>query len=115
MAATRATGKAYRLAFSWIINLAGYETTPAEEMITAEFKEKPAQKKEPATVTLEDAENEVGKSDKKRYGDCTDEELSNKTIGIRIWLKNPNNANSPLMDRYLWKQEAIEMIQKSRK
>ena len=32
MAATRATGKAFRLAFSWIMHLAGYEVTPAEEM-----------------------------------------------------------------------------------
>jgi len=39
MATTRATGKAYRLAFSWIMNLAGYESTPAEEMISAEFTE----------------------------------------------------------------------------
>ena len=32
MAITRATGKAYRLGFSWIMTLAGYEPTPAEEM-----------------------------------------------------------------------------------
>ena len=32
MAITRATGKAYRLSYSWIIKLAGYEGTPAEEM-----------------------------------------------------------------------------------
>ena len=32
MAVTRATGKAYRLGFSWIMSLAGYEPTPAEEM-----------------------------------------------------------------------------------
>jgi len=32
MAITRAAGKAYRLAFSWIMVLAGYESTPAEEM-----------------------------------------------------------------------------------
>lgn len=32
MAQTRATGKACRLAFSWIMRLAGYEPTPAEEM-----------------------------------------------------------------------------------
>lgn len=32
MAITRATGKAYRLGFAWIMSLAGYETTPAEEM-----------------------------------------------------------------------------------
>jgi hypothetical protein len=32
MAVTRATGKSYRLAFSWIVKMAGYESTPAEEM-----------------------------------------------------------------------------------
>jgi len=32
MAITRATGKAYRIAFSWVIKLAGYNPTPAEEM-----------------------------------------------------------------------------------
>lgn len=32
MAITRATGKAYRLGFSWIMTLAGYEGTPVEEM-----------------------------------------------------------------------------------
>ena len=32
MAVTRATGKAFRLGFSWIMKLAGYEATPAEEM-----------------------------------------------------------------------------------
>ena len=32
MAETRATGKAFRLAFSWIVKLAGYEATPSEEI-----------------------------------------------------------------------------------
>ena len=32
MAITRATSKAYRLSFGWVMALAGYETTPAEEM-----------------------------------------------------------------------------------
>lgn len=32
MAVTRATSKAYRLGFSWIMTLAGYEATPAEEI-----------------------------------------------------------------------------------
>ena len=43
MAITRATGKAYRLGFSWIMTLAGYEPTPAEEIpqdvVEGEFKE----------------------------------------------------------------------------
>lgn len=41
MAITRATGKAFRLTFSWIISLAGYETTPAEEMDFIEGEVKP--------------------------------------------------------------------------
>jgi len=32
MAQTRAMGKAYRMCFSWIVKLAGYQPTPAEEM-----------------------------------------------------------------------------------
>jgi hypothetical protein len=32
MSQTRAVGKACRIAFSWIMSLAGYEVTPAEEM-----------------------------------------------------------------------------------
>ena len=40
MATTRATGKAYRLAFSWIMALAGYEVTPAEEMDFVDVKVK---------------------------------------------------------------------------
>jgi len=32
MAITRAEGKAFRLAFPWLVALAGYEATPAEEM-----------------------------------------------------------------------------------
>jgi hypothetical protein len=43
MAITRATGKAYRLGFAWIMSLAGYEPTPAEEM--PDHEEKPKQKK----------------------------------------------------------------------
>lgn len=45
MAATRATGKAYRLAFSWIMALAGYEVTPAEEMDYVDAASKPTKKK----------------------------------------------------------------------
>lgn len=32
MSQTRAMGKAYRMCFSWIVKLAGYQPTPAEEM-----------------------------------------------------------------------------------
>jgi len=58
MAITRATGKAYRLGFSWIMALAGYAPTPAEEMdgVTdaepvsdAEFRRIPSASEERAT------------------------------------------------------------------
>lgn len=47
MAITRAVGKAYRTSFSWIISLAGYQPTPAEEMPQQEdnYIEAPEQKK----------------------------------------------------------------------
>lgn len=44
MAITRACGKACRLAFSWIIKLAGFEPTPAEEMGDEERDPPPAQR-----------------------------------------------------------------------
>lgn len=44
MAVTRATGKAYRLGCSWIMKLAGYEPTPAEEMPQDLFVEPPTRK-----------------------------------------------------------------------
>lgn len=40
MAVTRATGKAFRLSYSWIMRLAGYEPTPYEEMpVEGSFEE----------------------------------------------------------------------------
>lgn len=45
MAQTRAVGKAYRMKIGWLLKVAGYETTPAEEMdaINAEVVEKPVE------------------------------------------------------------------------
>lgn len=39
MAQTRAMGKAYRMCFSWIVKLAGYQPTPAEEMEHPTFQD----------------------------------------------------------------------------
>lgn len=43
MAATRATGKACRLAFSWIMALSGFDVTPAEEIPAEEKRHTPRQ------------------------------------------------------------------------
>lgn len=53
MAITRATGKAYRLGFGWVMALAGYNPTPAEEMDHLDVT--PAA---PKAVTLFDKGNE---------------------------------------------------------
>jgi hypothetical protein len=50
MAQTRATAKACRLAFSWIMALAGYQPTPAEEMDT-EAEPAPTQPAPPARIS----------------------------------------------------------------
>jgi len=116
MATTRATGKAYRLGFSWIMNLAGYESTPAEEMIDGEFTEKsndngkkPEQKKAAPVIKEMNAEiqaaiNHVG-SDDKRYGDCTVEELKNKMLGITKVL----NDKKRLAEHQIYK-EKLEVV-----
>lgn len=57
MAQTRATSKAMRLPLSWIMALAGFEVTPAEEMPHALVEEKPAPAPPPpkrATATATD-------------------------------------------------------------
>jgi len=41
MAQTRATGKAARTGFSWIMSLAGFEVTPAEEMVADPIQDAP--------------------------------------------------------------------------
>lgn len=42
-AITRATGKAFRLSFAWIMKLAGFEATPAAELFEVEGSEEEAQ------------------------------------------------------------------------
>lgn len=45
MSVTRATGKAYRLGYSWVMKLAGYEPTPFEEMPEPEAQPSPVRTK----------------------------------------------------------------------
>jgi hypothetical protein len=47
MAVTRATSKACRIAFSWVMVLAGYEATPSEEIPTEEAQERQAPNRSP--------------------------------------------------------------------
>ena len=56
MAITRATGKACRIAFSWVISMAGYEPTPFEEMDGVHVQAPPRNE----TVDAVEAEDEDG-------------------------------------------------------
>lgn len=60
-------------------------------------------------LTLEEAKAMTGGKDKKRYGDCTTEELEGKMMGI---VKVLNNKTTPQdkVDIYVLKLEAVKMI-----
>ena len=89
MAVTRATGKAYRLGWSWVMNLAGYEATPAEEMpavIDGEYK--------PIDhgMTIQEAEA-VTNSKGMKYGDIASDKLAELSIYIDRAIKS--NGHDP--------------------
>ncbi len=56
MAQTRATGKAYRLSIGWLLKMAGYETTPVEEVENVKTS---TQDKEPNQEKLAHYEEEL--------------------------------------------------------
>lgn len=87
MAATRATSKACRLSFSWIMTLAGYSSTPAEEMDFAKEPAKPqtAQPKGPWDGAMQVT---FGKFKGKRFS-----ELPNEYIAWAI-----ENMKPPVQD-----------------
>ena len=65
MAQTRATGKALRLAYSWIMALAGFKTTPAEEMEYSQQKLRRLTQERP--FTPDDLRSKLATSIRARY------------------------------------------------
>jgi len=65
-AITRATGKAFRLSFAWIMKLAGFEATPAAELFEVEGSEEEAQE----VVREKQVEAEAKKQNKKIAKTC---------------------------------------------
>jgi hypothetical protein len=135
MAVTRATGKAYRLGFSWIMKLAGYEPTPAEEMPMegsyrelAKPKRKPAPKQEQINEATEDAGPEhppftepmtieraakITDSKGTPYIEIDSDTLSKKTIGISKVLNKPDLTDEK-REFYQEKLDAIRVILQAR-
>jgi hypothetical protein len=57
MAQTRACAKAFRNVLAWVVVLAGFKATPAEEMTGMEFQQSPKADVKPAPVKDKPAEN----------------------------------------------------------
>lgn len=67
-AITRATGKAFRLSFAWIMKLAGFEATPAAEIFEVEGSEEESQEvleRKLADLKAKVSEQEHAKAEKK--------------------------------------------------
>ena len=91
MALTRATSKVCRLAFSWIMTLAGYEATPAEEVPSGGFEEhqQPASDdsgKHPGPTEPQAMVLPFGKKKGTPLKDLTSEELST----LSAWCRKKN-------------------------
>jgi len=122
MAVTRATGKAYRLGFSWIMALAGYEATPAEEMegvMDADVRVIPEEHDAPmpdngniAVIPLETAMN-VTTSDGLTYGSLSDEDLRHRLLGIKKALTH-KDITLEQREEYEYKRSAAVTILNSR-
>ena len=86
---------------------------PVVVEVVDEPKRKPAPKPQPTTgIALEEAENIVGDSDGKRYGDCTDEELKGKLAGL---AKKYQGAKPEEQEAIVHKINAIKVIQEARR
>lgn len=88
MAQTRAVGKAYRMKIGWLLKVAGYETTPAEEMdaVVAEVVEK---KPEPAPEKPKFSIRDIGIAKKQLEMAKDMEELKIRFATLGEIRKNP--------------------------
>ena len=99
MAITRATGKAYRLGFSWIMVLAGYSPTPAEEMdqvIEGTVRESPKK----ADALDEHAANVI-----QQAADRIDR-LAREAVGPPTEL----SGKAPARQKNQWEQDVIKTL-----
>ena len=68
MAQTRAVGKAYRIRLGWLLKLAGYETTPSEEMDAIVDNQQDSEPDIPRNKPWEKYQNKDGKPTDKQLG-----------------------------------------------
>ena len=99
-----------RYSLASLLNLYSDEDTDGSAP-TTKAKSKPKSTPAPK-MELKTAEDVTG-ADKKRYGDCMDEELAGKMIGITKAL-NDKDTKADRREELLFKRDAIKTIQQSR-
>ena len=105
MAQTRATGKACRLAFSWIMALAGYEPTPAEEMQETRQEEH----QEPHTVSELAAGDRLITDNQRKLLEAKINEHQLNREGVKVWILRRFGANE---FRALTRTQFDELLEK---
>ncbi len=81
------------------------------DAVVVEEKPKPKPKPAPTGINLEEAENIIGESDGKRYGDLTDDELKGHLAGL---AKKYSKAEPAEQEGIVHKINAIKVIQEAR-
>lgn len=100
MAATRATGKAFRLSFSWIMALAGYEVTPWEEMSgvvegeVRERKEEPIKKGKRTPLSPDTLRSMLSTKANKEYSRSKGSEKQRNYVASLLGQCLDNDTNS---------------------
>ncbi len=104
MAVTRATGKACRMAFGWLMSLAGYESTPKEEMDSLKRVANPPKQPYPRMKrdkthdgddsTDEQRRHKVMKMLMEMYGDHT-VDVKNALVGISMFTGTNKKTHEP--------------------
>jgi hypothetical protein len=69
-AITRATGKAFRLSFAWIMKLAGFEATPAAELFEVEGSQEEGQQECNTTIAELEAKRQGKKIERQQAKTC---------------------------------------------
>lgn len=94
MAQTRAIGKAYRNLIGWVIKMAGYESTPAEEIKPTPTKD-PKQQDQPKTNYLNQLKQEVYKAGAKNTKEAVG--LINKKTGLTLKDMNLSEKHASIV------------------
>lgn len=100
MAQTRAAAKALRNAFGWVAELAGYASTPAEEMVIEKYDTTPIKAKAKVTVT-EDKHEYMNEDDPREYGDAGD---------AAEYVTIPLTPESPPKDPTPWRNPKVPAL-----